>query len=107
MPPPMSEIPSPTPSAQPALSSSEIAASCRVPLMLLFVSGAVWLVIGSAFALVASLKFHSPNFLADEAWLTYGRVRPAFINSMLYGFFIQAGLGVALWMFQHLGQTTL
>jgi cytochrome c oxidase cbb3-type subunit 1 len=94
-------------SAQPAISPADIAASCRVPLMLLFVSGAVWLVIGSAFALVASLKFHSPNFLADEAWLTYGRVRPAFTNSMLYGFCIQAGLGVALWMFTHLGQTTL
>ncbi len=81
--------------------------SCRLPLLVLFVSAAVWLVLGSAFSLIASLKFHSPNFLADCAWLTYGRVRPACNNSLLYGFCLQAGLGVALWLFTRLGGTTL
>ncbi len=81
--------------------------SCRLPLLVLFVSAAVWLVLGSAFSLIASLKFHSPNFLADCAWLTYGRVRPACNNSLLYGFCLQAGLGVALWLFTRLGGTAL
>ena len=42
-----------------------------------------------------------------RAWLTYGRVRPAGVNAMLYGFCLQAGLGVALWMLARLGRTTL
>jgi cytochrome c oxidase cbb3-type subunit I len=81
--------------------------SCRLPLVVLFLSAAVWLLVASAFGLIASIKFHAPGFLADSAWLTYGRVRPAGVNSMLYGFCLQAGLGVALWMLARLGRTTL
>jgi cytochrome c oxidase cbb3-type subunit 1 len=90
----------------PAL-SADIDASCRLPLMVLFLSAAVWLVLGSAFALAASLKFHAPDFLADCAGLTYGRVRPASFNCMLYGFCMPAGLGVALWLLARLGRTRL
>ena len=85
----------------------DIDGSCRAPLLLLFFGAAVWLLAGSAFALIASIKFHSPGFLADPAWLTYGRVRPAYVNCALYGFCLQAGLGVALWMLARLGRTTL
>src|SRR2546427_12335109 len=90
-----------------ASTPAEIDASCRLPLFVMFVSAAVWLVIGSAFALISTLKFHKPNFLADYAWLTYGRTRPAYLNSALYGFCLQAGLGVALWIIARLGRTTL
>lgn len=62
---------------------------------------------GSVLELIASIKFHQPNFLADTAWLTYGRVRPAFLQCLLYGFCIQAGLGVGLWLFARLGRTRL
>jgi cytochrome c oxidase cbb3-type subunit 1 len=75
--------------------------------VVLFLSAAVWLVIGSAFALIASIKFHAPGFLADSAWLTYGRVRPVGFNCMLYGFCMPAGLGVALWLLARLGRTRL
>src|SRR5436309_15180845 len=91
----------------PFLSFREINDSCRMPLLTMFVSAAVWLVISSVFGLIASLKFHSPNFLADCAWLTYGRVRPACTNALIYGFCVQAGLGVALWMFAWLGRARL
>ena len=98
----------PRQAASPArLRPLQIDASCRLPLVVLFLSAAVWLVIGSAFALIASIKFHAPGFLADSAWLTYGRVRPAGLNCLLYGFCLQAGLGVALWMLARLGRTTL
>jgi len=73
----------------------------------LFVSAAVWLVIGSTFFLIASIKFHSPEFLGNVRWLTYGRVWPAAVNSLLYGFGVQAGLGVALWLVVRLGDTPL
>ena len=70
---------------------AQIDASCRLPLVLLFLSGAVWLLIGSAFGLIASIKFHAPGFLADSAWLTYGRVQPAGVNCFLYGFACRRG----------------
>jgi cytochrome c oxidase cbb3-type subunit 1 len=89
------------------ISNSEIDFSCRLPLLVMFVSAAVWLVIASVFGLIASIKFHSPNFLAGVAALTYGRVRPAFVNSILYGFALQAGLGVTLWLLARLGRTPL
>lgn len=87
--------------------TKDIDSSCRLPLMVLFISAAVWLVIASVFGLIASLKFHSPQFLAGSAWLTYGRVRPAYLDSMLYGFCLQAGLGVALWLLARLGRAAL
>src|SRR5438552_2650041 len=91
----------------PFMSLRETNASCRLPLLVLFVSSAVWLVIGSIFGLIASIKFHSPNFLGDCACLTYGRVHPAASNALLYGFCLQGGLGVALWMFATLGRARL
>jgi cytochrome c oxidase cbb3-type subunit 1 len=91
----------------PAVAPAEIDASCRLPLVVLFLGAAVWLVIGSAFALVASLKFHAPDLLADSAWLTYGRIRPAGLNCILYGFCLPTGLGIALWLLARLGRTTL
>lgn len=94
-----------TSSASDFISIAEIDESCRVPLFQLFVSGAVWLVVASVFALLASLKFHSPNFLANCAALTYGRVHPVATNALVYGFGVQAGLGVALWVIARLGMT--
>ncbi len=87
-----------------SLAVSEIDASCRVPLFVLFISAAVWGVLGSSLALIASIKFHAPDFLADCAWLTYGRVHQAGITAQLYGFALQAGFGVALWIFARSGR---
>lgn len=84
--------------ASDSISTSEIDASCRVPLFTLFVSAAVWLVVASVFELIASIKFHSPSFLSGCALLTYGRVHAVANNALIYGFAVQAGLGVALWV---------
>jgi len=81
----------------------EIDFSCRLPLLVLFLSSAIWLFIGSFCYLLASIKFHSPSFLASPAWLTYGRLQPAANNAVLYGGVIQAALGVALWLLARLG----
>ena len=81
--------------------------SCRLPLLVMFISGGVWLLIASALGLIDSIKFHQPNFLADCAWMTYGRVHAAASAAMVYGFALQVGLGVALWLLAHLGRTLL
>jgi cytochrome c oxidase cbb3-type subunit I len=90
-----------------AIQPSEVDVSCRLPLMVLFLGAAVWLLLGSLVGLLNSIKFHSPNFLAAPAWLTYGRLRPASLEAMLYGGAIQAGLGVALWLLARLGGAVL
>jgi cytochrome c oxidase cbb3-type subunit I len=85
-------------------SNNSIDASCRLPLLVLFGGAALWLVVSSVLALVASLTFHMPDKLGDCAWLTYGRLQSAADNALLYGFCIPAGLGVALWIFARLSQ---
>ncbi|PYK97004.1 MAG: hypothetical protein DME19_17790 [Verrucomicrobia bacterium] len=102
-----SHMESPAASSVPAASPAAIDASCRVPVMVLFAFAAVWLVAASVFGLITSLKFHAPNLLAACPWFTYGRVQPAQLNALVYGFAAQAALGAALWMIARLGRTPL
>jgi cytochrome c oxidase cbb3-type subunit 1 len=88
-------------------SPEETDGSCRAPVLLLFASSAAWLVIASGLELIASLKFHMPGLLAACPWSTYGRVQPAQLNALVYGFAAQAALGVALWLVARLGKTIL
>lgn len=64
-----------------------------------------WLIFGSILGDLASLKMHLPDFLADPPWLTFGRVRPAHLNAMIYGWASNAMFGVALWLMARLGRT--
>ncbi len=89
------------------VSPSQIDASCRVPSLALFGGAALWLVVGLALALIASIKFHQPAFLADCSLLTYGHVQAAANDLILYGFAIPAALGVLLWIFARLSQAEL
>jgi cytochrome c oxidase cbb3-type subunit I len=76
---------SPGNEAIPAVPPLEIDASCRA-LLLPIVSAAIWLLLGSVFAFLATLKFHAPNLLADCPSFTYGRIHPAHLNALIYGF---------------------
>ena len=87
--------------------AAEIDASGRVPLLVLFISAAIWLVIASGLALIGTLKFHQPALLADCACFTYGRVHPASFNAAIYGFCLPAGFGVGLWLLARLGRAPL
>lgn len=73
-------------------------ASCRYPVVVFFVSAALWLLVGTVLALLASLKMHAPELLGDVSWLTWGRVRPAHLNTMIYGWGSMSGVGVILWL---------
>ena len=72
--------------------------SVRGPAVLFVASGVVWLLVGSVLALLASLKLHWPELLADAAWLTFGRVRPAHLNTVIYGWASMTGVAVLLWL---------
>ncbi|MHC1766720.1 MAG: cbb3-type cytochrome c oxidase subunit I [Verrucomicrobiia bacterium] len=84
-------------SSSPAL-LAEVDASCRAPLLFLFSSAVIWLLIGTVLALLASFKLHIPELMNESPWLTFGRLRPAHLNTMVYGFASQASLGVTVWL---------
>ena len=81
--------------------------SGRQPVLWWLTSSVVWLLLGSVFGLIASLKMHLPDWLVGEAVLTFGRVRPAHLNVVAYGWASMAGVGVGLWLVPRLFKTAL
>jgi cytochrome c oxidase cbb3-type subunit 1 len=81
--------------------------SCPAGLLYLLAAGTVWLVIALALGFLDSLKLHDPRLLADSPFWTYGRVHAAEGSALLYGFAVQAALGVGLWLLCRLGRTPL
>src|ERR1051325_572891 len=103
--PPAAFAPEPAPSA----SSSAVCCGCgeRGVVLTLLGLSALWLVVGSALALLASLKLVAPSLLAGCPFATYGRVYPAGLNALLYGFASQAAIGVTLWLICRTGAVRL
>jgi cytochrome c oxidase cbb3-type subunit 1 len=86
-----------------ARSARELDRSCRVPVALLLGLSAMWLVWTLTLVLITSIQLHTPSFLAECPWLTYGRLRPVMNVSFLYGFASPAALGIGLWVLCRLG----
>lgn len=82
-------------------------ASSRGPVLFAFSCAIIWLLIGSTFGDVASFKLHLPDWLTGEGWLTFGRIRPAHLNAMIYGWASLAMMGVSLWIIPRLVHTEL
>lgn len=67
--------------------------------ILLFVSfGVFWLVSGTVFALIASIILTEPYLSPDWAWLTFGRIRSAHLNSVIYGWLFNNMFVIVLWI---------
>ncbi len=81
--------------------------SSRTPTLLWIGSSVVWLLLGSVFGVLASLKMHMPGLLVEEAVLTFGRIRPAHLNLVAYGWTSMAGVGVGIWLIPRLFKTPL
>lgn len=102
-PPPVSDAPAPACAArEPA---ADIDASLRWPLLALAAGAAAWLMAGSFLSVIAAIKLHAPDFLSTCPLLSLGRVRPAAVNCLLYGFASQGALALMLWMLSRLGGT--
>src|ERR1700730_5662138 len=84
-----------------------IDASTRLPVLFFYGSAIVWLLLGTLLAGFTSFKLHAPDLLANVGFLTWGRVRPAHMNVMVYGWASMAGMGTAIWMMARLCRTTL
>ncbi|PYI88905.1 MAG: hypothetical protein DME26_02520 [Verrucomicrobia bacterium] len=89
------------------LTPAEIDATCRWPLLFLFVSALVWLVLSGVLSVIIAIKLHAPGFLGDCPFFTFGRMRPAQMNALMYGFASQAAIGATLWLLCRLGRTRL
>lgn len=76
--------------------------SGRPVVLVCFVSALVWLLLGSLFGDVASLKMNLPDWANQWGWLTFGRIRPVHLNMMIYGWASLAMIGVAIWLLPRL-----
>jgi cytochrome c oxidase cbb3-type subunit 1 len=93
-----------------ALAAAERAAidqSTRLPVLVFFGAAVFWLLVGSLLAMLASIKLHNPTFLGGVSWLTFGRVRPAHLNAVVYGWANQAGIGAILWLMARLSRAQM
>ncbi len=76
--------------------------SSRGPVLAFLGSAIFWLNLGSLLGLLTALKFNLPDFLVSEAALTFGRLRPAHLNLVAYGWLSMAGVAVSLWLIPRL-----
>ena len=58
----------------PAATEANCQCCANGALLALFASSALWFAAAMGLALLASFKFHMPQFLADQPFFTYGRV---------------------------------
>src|ERR1700747_3493134 len=84
-----------------------IDASTRVPVLMFYASAIVWLLIGTLLAGFVSFKMHSPDWLSNVSFLTWGRLRPVHMDVMIYGWASMVGMGTAVWLMARLCRTTL
>ncbi|MEC7863246.1 MAG: cbb3-type cytochrome c oxidase subunit I [Verrucomicrobiota bacterium] len=78
--------------------------SARFPVLFFITSAAAWLAVAVILGFVQQMKLHSPAFLDCPSlfFLNYGRSNPAFMGALVYGWAIQAGIGVGIWLMARL-----
>lgn len=84
-----------------------IDASTRVPVLMFYTSAIVWLLIGTLLGGLTSFKSHMPDMFGGVSYLTWGRIRPAHMDVMLFGWASMVGIGTAIWLMARLSRTTL
>ncbi|MDG2254634.1 MAG: cbb3-type cytochrome c oxidase subunit I [Opitutaceae bacterium] len=84
-----------------------IDAAIRFPLLSIFKASIVWMLIATVFGLIASIKLHTPGFIEECQYMTYGKVEPIFWNTLIYGWLFNAGLGCAVFLLARIGGTPL
>jgi len=84
---------------------NEIDRSARGPALVFIAAGTLWLVVSSCLAFVASFKLHTPDFLSQCEFFTYGRVFPAATNTFIYGWGINIAFAVGLWIMARLSNS--
>jgi cytochrome c oxidase cbb3-type subunit 1 len=110
---PAADIPLKQPAISPTAGDAEqyeralIDASTRVPVLMFYASAMFWLLVGTLLAGFISFKLHSPDWLSNISYLSWGRLRPVHMNMMVYGWASMVGMGTAIWLMARLCRTTL
>ncbi len=81
--------------------------SSAFPVFMFIAFALFWLVLGSVAGLVSSIKLHEPDWLNQQAWMTFGRLRTVHLTAVLYGWISNAALGTILWLLPRLLRTPL
>lgn len=97
----------PEPTTEDLQERAEIDRSTRYPIMFFFTSAAAWLLVTTILGFLSSLKLRLPGLWDECAFVTYGRLFPMHLNSLVYGWAMQAGMGVLLWMIARLSRNRL
>jgi cytochrome c oxidase cbb3-type subunit I/II len=63
-----------------------------------FLFSVLWFGIFASFGFLLAIKFFFPEFLGIQDWLTFGKIRPAHTNGVLFGFVSSGLLGTMLWI---------
>ena len=95
------------PTTKERISLASIDSSVRGPAILFISTACAWLLIGTVFALIAAFKAHTPNFLGNVEWLTFGRVRAAHLNAVAFGWSNNAAFAVILWLMARLSKVPM
>jgi len=95
------------PAASPNADGGSIDASARLPVLLFVSASAGWLLVGTVFALISSFKLHSPGFLGDWEFLTFGRVKGAEGTALTYGWGFNAAFALVLWLLARLSRAEI
>src|SRR3954471_17601645 len=111
----MASSPSPTPTQRSGtplksdlrLGVSSIDLSLRLPVVFFLTSAVLWLLLGTLFSLTTSIQLQSPGFLSNCVYLTFGRLRPAEVNSFIYGWGFNVAFAVTFWLIARLSRTIL
>ena len=86
---------------------SEADQSSAFPVFMFIAFACFWLMVGSAAGSIASVKLHAPDWLVEQAWLTFGRIRSVHLNAVIYGWASNAALAVIIWLLPRLLRTSL
>lgn len=90
-------------------------ASVRGPVLICLLSAVHWMVVGTFLLVYASSLMHPGDSIPILglfvdlsnycSFFTYGRIWPAAIDALVYGWASTAGLGLAIWVLARLGRT--
>ena len=76
--------------------------SVRHPVMFFFTSASAWLAVALVLGFIAMVKLRAPGFMDWGGWLDYGRIQPAHIDILVYGWGVQMAFGVLVWLLSRL-----
>jgi cytochrome c oxidase cbb3-type subunit I/II len=72
-----------------------------------FIFAFLWFPVFTTFGLIMAIKFFVPTFLVDASWLTFGRIRPAHVNGLLFGFLSSGLIGIMYYVVPRVANASL